>query len=75
MPMHPIFEKYFEILLSMFQYDMDAMSKPWMYYTIVPIIGYFIFFLFKWAALTAPAWMPFAIVAGMFRAKGKKGEK
>jgi len=73
--MHPIFEKYFEILLGMFRYDVEIMSKPWMIYTIVPIVGYLVFFFIKWSVLTTPLWMPFAIVAGMFRAKGKKGEK
>jgi hypothetical protein len=67
--MHPLFQKYFEILLEKFQYDMDVMSQPWMIYTIVPIIGYLVFFLIKWAVLTAPIWMPFAIVVSSARAR------
>jgi hypothetical protein len=72
--MHPVFEKYFTILLNMFEYDMEVMSKPWMIYTIIPIVGYFIFFLFKWAALTTPFWMPFALIIGAHKA-GKKKDK
>jgi hypothetical protein len=56
----------------MFEYDMEIMSKPWMIYTIIPIVGYFIFFLFKWAVLTTPIWMPFTLIIGANRAVKKK---
>jgi hypothetical protein len=70
--MHPLFQKYFEILLEKFQYNMDVMSQPWMIYTIVPIIGYLVFFLIKWAVLTTPLWMPFTIIVSAARErKGK----
>ena len=73
--MHPIFEKYFEILLGMFQYDMEIMSKPWMIYTIVPIVGYLVFFFVKWAVLTAPIWMPFTIILSALRVRKNKSGK
>lgn len=67
--MHPIFEKYFDILLGIFENDIAIMSQPWMYYTVLPIIGYVIFFFIKWCVITAPMWLPFTIVAGAFRVK------
>ncbi len=70
--MHPIIEKYLTILLNMFEYDMEVMSKPWMIYTIIPIVGYAIFFFFKWAVLTTPIWMPFSIIIGATRARSSR---
>ena len=74
--MHPIFEKYLTILLEAFEKDIAIMSQPWMIYTILPIIGYLIFFIIKWAVLTTPVWMPFAIIFGSRRPVGvNKKEK
>jgi len=70
--MHPIFEKYFEILLKMFEYDMAMMAQPWMYYTVVPILGYLVFFFVKWVVLTMPMWMPFTIVISAATARRRK---
>jgi hypothetical protein len=67
--MHPIFEKYFDLLMQMFQYDISVMSQPWMYYFVVPIIGYLVFFFIKWAVLTAPFWLPFSIIIGAAKAR------
>lgn len=73
--MHPIFEKYFDLLLQLFQYDINAMSHPWMYYFVLPIIGYLVFFFIKWAVLTAPFWLPFSIIIGAARAKSGSKNK
>lgn len=69
--MHPIYQKYLEILLQQFQYDMDVMSQPWMYYTVVPIISYLVFYFVKWATLTAPLWVPFWMVINSMKGKRK----
>ncbi len=69
--MNQIIEKYLTILLNLFEQDLVIMSQTWMYYTVVPIIGYRIFFFFKWAVLTTPVWMPFSIVAGTLRTRKK----
>lgn len=46
-----------------FEYDIAVMSQPWMYYCLlIPILFYFAFFMLKWAALTAPIWLPIAII-------------
>lgn len=73
--MHPIFEKYFEILLEIFQNDLAIMSKPWMIYTVIPIIGYVIFFFIKWIVLTAPMWLPFSIIVGAAKTNTTKKNK
>jgi len=70
--MHPIIEKYLSILLEMFEKDLSIMGQPWMYYTVLPIIGYLIFFFVKWAVLTCPVWMPFSIIVGAGRRGTKK---
>ena len=73
--MHPIFEKYLNLLLELFQYDINVMSQPWMYYFVLPIIGYLIFFFIKWAVLTAPVWLPFSIIVGAVRTSPKSKKK
>lgn len=70
--MQAVFQKYFEILLSMFQYDMEVFSKPWLYYTVLPVIGYLIFFFVKWIVLTTPFWMPFSMILGVARSSRRK---
>ncbi len=67
--MHPIFQKYLETLMEYFQYDLHVMSKPWVIFTIIPIVIYLVFFFIKWAVLTTPLWMPFAIIASAARAR------
>jgi len=69
--MNPIIEKYLALLLELFMYDIEVMSQPWMYYSVLPIVGYVIFFFFKWAVLTAPIWMPFSVILGTARARRK----
>jgi hypothetical protein len=67
------FESYFNLLWNMFQFDINVLSQPWMYYwVLVPAIGYLIFFFIKWIVLTTPIWLPFALALGPFRGKGRK---
>lgn len=73
--MHPIFEKYLTILLNVFTYDVEVMSQPWMYYFVLPIIGYLIFFIIKWIALTAPVWIPFSIIVGAAKPGSRKNKE
>lgn len=73
--MHPVIEKYLSILLAMFENDMAVMSQPWMYYFVLPIIGYLIFFFIKWAVLTAPIWIPFTIIFNPIKAKRNKDKE
>ena len=53
-----------EALLDMYLRDIEIMSQPWMYWwRLIPITFYVVFFLIKWAILTAPIWLPVAIIA------------
>jgi len=53
------------ILLEQYQFDVSVMSQPWMYWwLLLPITAYVAFFLVKWAMLTAPLWLPIALVLG-----------
>jgi hypothetical protein len=57
-----------EIYIEQFEYDVAIMSQPWMYLCIlIPILCYMCFFLVKWAVLTAPFWIPIAIVIKVWR--------
>jgi len=73
--MQPIIEKYLTIILAMFEKDIEIMSTPWVLYTVIPMVGYLVFFFVKWAVLTAPVWMPFAIIARSFRQGVNKKEE
>ncbi|MEM9340658.1 MAG: hypothetical protein AAGA66_18135, partial [Bacteroidota bacterium] len=66
--MNRYFEKYLELLWNQFEYDMDVLSQPWMYYwLLIPAIAYLIFFFTKWVVLTTPLWMPVSVVFQSFR--------
>jgi hypothetical protein len=70
-----IVNRYLLILLEAFEFDVLVFSTGWVIYPVIPAIVYLIFFSFKWAVLTAPIWMPFAMVfksAMMFISSNKK---
>jgi hypothetical protein len=59
---------YVNLLWTSFQSDVVAYSQWWMYaFALVPAIGYSIFFVAKWAFLTAPFWIPLNLVFGGLR--------
>lgn len=66
-----ILEEYFQILLDCFKYDIMVYStKMWIYYwAMIPAIFYTMFFMVKWAALTAPMWMPISMLTKGFPIK------
>lgn len=54
---------YLAFLWNSLQFDIQVYSKAWLYYwVLIPAIGYFIFFIFKWIVLTIPLWMPIAVI-------------
>jgi len=56
-------EQIFQILIEQYQYDVAIMSQPWMYLLLlIPISFYLTFFFVKWAVLTAPLWLPLALI-------------
>ena len=60
-----------KVLIEQWKYDIEVMSQPWMYWTLlVPAVVYFMFFMLKWTFITAPAWLPIAIIVSAFRRNG-----
>jgi hypothetical protein len=63
-------DRIFEILIQQYEYDVNAMSQPWMYWVLfIPILLYMTFFICKWVVLTAPVWIPIVLVVQAFRKK------
>jgi len=63
-----VIERIMEVLIEQWEYDIAVMSQQWMYWCfLVPILFYVVFFLLKWALLTAPAWLPCALIGQAFR--------
>lgn len=52
-----VIDRYLEVLLSCFQYDVEVFSKPWLYAWLIPAAFYLAFFVVKWAILTLPFWI------------------
>jgi len=69
-------QEYFSFLWATFQYDWSIFSTPWVHYTVVPFLLYFIVFLIKWYILLIPVTLPLSIVArgGLFVWRGEKSE-
>lgn len=60
-----ILNEYLKFLWSAFQYDMNVFSQGWIYYCLlIPASFYLIFFMLKWAIITAPFWIPIRMVFG-----------
>jgi len=58
-----------EILIRCYEFDVETLSQPWMYWCVLPVLFYAAFMSVKWTFLTLPAWMPLAIVAKAFRSQ------
>ena len=57
-------------LVAQWQWDIDVMSQPWMYWWfLVPICCFLFFFVTKWAVLTLPLWVPFYLAFQGLRRK------
>lgn len=46
-----------EVLFSLWMYDIEVLTTPWVYLWVVPAILYSIFMFFKWAFLLMPIYM------------------
>lgn len=56
-------ERIIDILIKCYEYDVSVFSEPWMYIPfLIPIMFYLVFFFLKWIVLTAPLWLPFAMI-------------
>ena len=54
--------EYLSFLWEQFQYDWGWMSNPWMLYTVIPVLLYFLFFILKWTVLLAPITIPIILL-------------
>lgn len=62
--MQRLIDAYVDALL----FDMDVFSRPWIYWCfLIPAVCYLSFFFIKWAVLTAPVWLPVALIVQAFR--------
>jgi hypothetical protein len=60
----------FDMLLQQYLFDIHVLSQPWMYwYLLIPALAYISFMGIKWAILTLPFWLPFAIIINVWRDK------
>ena len=57
-----LLNSYFKILNDAFLFDYYVFSQPWIYFTIIPVIMYFYFFMIKWVILTVPIWLPLNLI-------------
>jgi len=52
-----------ETLVSLWKFDVEVFSNPWMYWPLcIPAGCYLAFFFLKWVVLTAPVWLPAVII-------------
>lgn len=54
--------EYLSFLWEQLQYDWSWMSNPWMFYTVIPVLLYFLFFILKWTVLLAPITIPIVLL-------------
>jgi hypothetical protein len=59
----------FDLWARSYAYDYEVMSQPWIYYTFFPAVFYYVFFLIKWLTLTAPFWLPLAVLINLIGAQ------
>lgn len=55
-------------LQELWLYDIELLSKPWMYYTLA-FIPYFIFFICKWSVLMYPVTHPLYFMVNRLTSK------
>lgn len=63
--------EYLSFLWEQLQYDWGWMSNPWMFYTVIPVLLYFLFFIFKWTILLAPITVPIILIKWPQKKKDK----
>lgn len=50
----------FDIFIALYLYDIEVLTTPWVYYTVIPAVFYSMFMIVKWTFLTIPIWVPLA---------------
>ena len=71
--MEQLLAAIFAELVAQWQWDIDVMSQPWMYWALlIPICVYVPFFFMKWAVLTTPLWLPVYLLVAAIRSGWRK---
>lgn len=58
-----VLDNYLTLLYTQFEHDVDVMSRPWLYWCVLPIIVYVAFFTVKWWCLLVPLTLPLTLLA------------
>jgi len=57
-------------LVELWRFDIWVFSQWWVYAPcFIPATFYLMFFFLKWMVITAPAWLPIAVIIAIWRAK------
>lgn len=64
-------KKLIDLYIRCFEYDVEVFSNGWLYVFIIPILFYLCFFFVKWITLTAPFWLPIAIIVSTLKSRPK----
>lgn len=60
-------QRILDIYARMFEFDIEVLSQPWMYWTLlIPATLYSLFMLAKWYVITAPLWLPVYVALRAF---------
>lgn len=62
-PTTPMVDKILQTLYGFWVYDMEVFSNVWMYAPLcLPAVVYLGLFFLKWSVVTAPVWLPIALI-------------
>jgi len=57
-----------DIIIDLWKYDISVFGQWWLYAPfLIPAMCYLSFFFLKWTVITAPLWLPIAILITIFR--------
>ena len=63
-------DKLYEAIIQAWMTDIDWLTTPWVYMTIIPACCYAVVMAFKWAFISLPIWLPVSIVFGIITRHG-----
>lgn len=61
-----------DFLSSHWLYDMQVMSKWWVWVPILPAMFYLAFMAIKWGVFTLPIWLPLRMILSVFKSNEKE---
>ena len=64
-------QKVIDLLARCYEFDVNVLSQPWMYWLVFPAMFYMVFVFIKWTVLTCPLWLPLYMIIKSLRKDGK----